>query len=287
MVSEVPKRLSSEDHSRDAAGMRYVYPVVSRRAKGVSIGINLNANNACNWACIYCQVPGLSRGGPPEIDLALLETELAAILDDVLAGSFLAERVGENMRRLADVAFSGNGEPTASRQFATAVEIVVTAMQRRGLLGKVPLRLITNGSLVERPDVQEGIRRIDEASGEVWFKVDRGSASGLRAVNRTATTPERVRRRLLLCASLAPTWIQSCWFGGGGESDSGVEEVDFQSFLDFLAAVKTEIRGVHLYGVARPSMQPGGSELRRLSPETLAALAGRIKKLGVTVISNP
>jgi hypothetical protein len=62
--------LKTEDHSRDSAGMRYVYPVVSRRAGGVSVGINLNPNNACNWRCIYCQVPGLTRGGPPPIDLA-------------------------------------------------------------------------------------------------------------------------------------------------------------------------------------------------------------------------
>jgi hypothetical protein len=68
--------LKTEDHSRDSAGMRYVYPVVSRRAGGVSIGINLNPNNACNWRCIYCQVPDLTRGGPPPVDLPLLDAEL-------------------------------------------------------------------------------------------------------------------------------------------------------------------------------------------------------------------
>ena len=61
--------LTIEDHRRDSAGMRYVYPVVSRRAGGVSVGINLNVNNACNWACVYCQVDNLTRGGPPPIDL--------------------------------------------------------------------------------------------------------------------------------------------------------------------------------------------------------------------------
>ena len=72
--------LSVNDHNRDVTGMTYVYPVVSRRAGGVSIGINLNPNNACNWACVYCQVDNLTRGGPPPIDLDLLERELAGFL---------------------------------------------------------------------------------------------------------------------------------------------------------------------------------------------------------------
>ena len=54
--------LGTDDHSRDAAGLKYVYPVVSRRAEGVSVGINLNPNNACNWRCVYCQVPDLVLG---------------------------------------------------------------------------------------------------------------------------------------------------------------------------------------------------------------------------------
>ncbi len=85
--------LKTEDHSRDSAGMRYVYPVISRRAGGVSVGINLNPNNACNWRCIYCQVPDLTRGGPPAIDLALLERELDGFLNDAIAGDFMATRV--------------------------------------------------------------------------------------------------------------------------------------------------------------------------------------------------
>ena len=57
--------LTISDHNRDVTGFKYIYPVVSRRAGGVSIGINLNINNACNWHCVYCQVPNLSRGSPP------------------------------------------------------------------------------------------------------------------------------------------------------------------------------------------------------------------------------
>lgn len=61
--------LTVSDHNRDISGMKYIYPVVSRRAGGISIGINLNINNACNWRCMYCQVPDLVRGTPPPIEL--------------------------------------------------------------------------------------------------------------------------------------------------------------------------------------------------------------------------
>ncbi|MDH4285103.1 MAG: radical SAM protein, partial [Gallionellaceae bacterium] len=77
-------KLSINDHSRDSAGLRYVYPVISRRAGGVSVGINLNTNNACNWRCIYCQVPDLHLGSAPPVDLALLEQELRGFMHQLL-----------------------------------------------------------------------------------------------------------------------------------------------------------------------------------------------------------
>jgi len=82
--------LTIADHRRDIAGLTYVYPVVSRRAGGVSVGINLNVNNACNWACVYCQVEGLTRGGPPPVDVALLSEELDGFLARVADGDFFA-----------------------------------------------------------------------------------------------------------------------------------------------------------------------------------------------------
>jgi wyosine [tRNA(Phe)-imidazoG37] synthetase (radical SAM superfamily) len=89
------------------SGLTYIYPVVSRRAGGVSIGINLNVNNACNWRCVYCQVPNLKRGTPDKIDLALLEQELRGFLNQLLHGDFMERYVAEGDRHLKDIAFSG------------------------------------------------------------------------------------------------------------------------------------------------------------------------------------
>src|SRR5437879_5523892 len=146
--------LSVKDHSRDTAGFTYVYPVVSRRAGGVSVGINLNPNNACNWRCVYCQVPDLIRGAAPDLDLAQLEAELAAQLEDIISGGFMQQHVPEGMRRLNDIALSGNGEPTTSHQFAEVIECIARQMARFDLIGKIKLVLITNGSQTYRPAVQ-------------------------------------------------------------------------------------------------------------------------------------
>lgn len=276
--------LTTTDHNRDYAGFRYAYPVVSRRAGGVSVGINLNPNNACNWACIYCQVPDLARGGPPPIDLAQLERELCTLLEDVLRGDFMQREVPEEARQLMDVAFSGNGEPTSAEEFDAAVERVIAVMQRFDLSQKVKLRLITNGSLMHRPAVRSGIARIGLQQGEVWFKIDRGSAEGISMVNRISLEPLKARSNLELCCSLAPTWVQTCWFMLDGRAPDNDEE---EAYLDLLRPVTKKIRGVHLYGLARPSLQPDAPRLGRLPPTHLAAFAARIASLGTEVNLSP
>jgi len=126
--------------------MTYVYPVVSRRAGGVSVGINLNPNNACNWRCIYCQVPDLKRGGGPGHRFKQLEAELTALLNDIVHGDFMQTRVPEGARRLNDIALSGNGEPTSAKEFPDVIQLIGRVLKRFGLVGKVKLVLITNAA---------------------------------------------------------------------------------------------------------------------------------------------
>jgi len=276
--------LKTEDHSRDSAGMHYVYPVISRRAGGVSVGINLNPNNACNWRCIYCQVPELKRGGPPPIDLVLLERELNDFLDWVQSGDFMATRVPAGARRLVDVAFSGNGEPTSAAEFSDAVAIAGRVLAAHDLAGKLVMRLITNGSLLDRKAVQAGIARIGMSAGEVWFKVDTGTSAGLARINGTRARPEVVARRLACCAALAPTWVQTCLFRLDGELPAE-QEVD--AYLALLAPLAQALAGVHLYSLARPSLQAEGPRLGRLEAGRMEEVARRIRQLGLTVRVSP
>ena len=276
--------LTIKDHSRDSAGMKYVYPVISRRAGGVSVGINLNVNNACNWACVYCQVPNLTRGGPPPIDLDQLEDELRHFLRDVTTGDFLTKHVPPEARRLMDIAFSGNGEPTSAPEFADAVERVGQVMREFELSDSVKLRLITNGSLIFRPVVRQGIAALGALNGEVWFKLDQATEAGMERINGIRLTPEKVRESLLICAELAPTWVQTCYFAMDGQE---TDEVGRKAYLELIASVREKIKGVHLYGLARPSLQAEAARLSNLKEGDFLQFARSISSLGIDVVANP
>jgi pyruvate-formate lyase-activating enzyme len=271
-------RLSVSDHSRDSAGLRYVYPVVSRRAGGISVGINLNPNNACNWRCIYCQVPQLIRGTAPPVDLALLEKELGGFLHELQHGDFML-RVPPEARRINDIALSGNGEPTSAQEFAEVIELIA-----RHKPADLKLVLITNGSLMQRDNVQQGLRRMAQLNGEVWFKLDRASEAGMALVNDTKMTMDRVRQNLAAAISCCPnTWLQTCWFALDGAAPGAQDEDDYVDFLKGLLRGGIRPQGVLLYGLARPSMQPEATRLSALPAERLEALGARIRALGIEV----
>ncbi|MFO1435764.1 MAG: radical SAM protein [Gammaproteobacteria bacterium] len=285
MGSEISSYLSVSDHSRDAAGLRYVYPVISRRAGGVSVGINLNTNNACNWRCVYCQVPDLIRGDAPDTDVALLREELAAFIKELQEGSFMQQRVPVEARRVVDVAISGNGEPTSSQEFAQVIAVIVAILGERKLKGVIPLRLITNGSRVMRAEVQEGLRRMAQCNGEAWFKVDAGTSAGMQRVNNVSLSPESVARNLGVCASLCPTWVQTCVFAMNERIPLADE---LPAYVELLRRAGLEkLCGVHLYGLARPSLQPEASMLRRLNDDELRRIVTPIRALGLEVRVSP
>jgi wyosine [tRNA(Phe)-imidazoG37] synthetase (radical SAM superfamily) len=270
--------LNTTDHSRDSAGLRYVYPVVSRRAGGVSIGINLNTNNACNWRCIYCQVPELTRGTAPSVDLVLLEKELGDFLHELQHGDFM-QRVPPEARRINDIALSGNGEPTSAQEFAEVIEVIA-----RHKPADLKLVLITNGSLMQRDNVQQGLRRMAQLNGEVWFKLDRASEEGMSRVNDTKMTMDKVRQNLVTAISCCPnTWLQTCWFALDGVAPSAQDEDDYVDFLQGLLRGGIKLQGMLLYGLARPSLQAEAPRLSALPAEMIESFASRIRALGIAV----
>lgn len=279
--------LTTRDHDRNASGMTYVYPVVSRRSRGVSVGVNLNPNAACNWRCVYCQVPGLSHGKGPAIDLALLERELDALLGDIVEGDFLERRVPEGSRRLNDVAFSGNGEPTSSPDFERAIEVAVAVLRRREATRGTRLVLITNGSLVDQPGVIAGLHRLAAHGGEVWFKLDAATDAGMEAVNSARTGAARQLERLRRTAAIARTWVQTCLFARAGAPPSEAEVDAYVEALAGLARDGLELAGVQLYGLARPSLQPEAPELERLPDAWMERLAERVRATGLRVELAP
>ncbi len=276
--------LSIHDHDRRKSGLTYVYAVLGRRAGGVSVGVNLNTNSACNWRCVYCEIPDLKFGNAPDCDLGLLERELRSMLDSIVHGDWMQKNVpDERWRVLKDVSISGNGEPTSCPQFAAVVTLLGRVLEEFGLRGKVQLVLITNGSLIHKPDVRRGLEDLARQGGVVWFKLDSATEAGTAAMNNAHAGMARTRANLVLASTTCPTWIQTMALARKGRPPSPEETDAYVSFVKGLVAEGVPVKGVHLYGLARPSFQPEASELSALSKEWMEAFAQRIERTGIAV----
>lgn len=285
-MQEPSKPLNITDHSRDIVGLTYIYPVVSRRAEGVSVGINLNPNNACNWRCIYCQVPELKRGSAPIIDLHKLEKELCDFLQEIVYGSFMQKQVKPDSRHISDIALSGNGEPTSAREFKQVIDIIGKVKNSFDDLKGLKIVLITNGSLIDRSNVRAGLMRLAEINGEVWFKLDNVIRARRQQINNTRMSSRQVHNNLKLAATLCPTWIQTCVFNLDGSPPSKEEIKAYIKFIEKLLLEDVLIQGVLLYGLARSSMQPESSRLTRVTRRWIGSFAKEIQSLGLTVKIN-
>ena len=270
--------LSIHDHSRELSGLKYIYSVVSRRAGGLSVGINLNVNNACNWQCIYCEIPNLTRGSPPPIELAVLEKELRFFLHEIIHGDYMEKNVSLEDRHLKDIAFSGNGEPTSAKEFPEVILIVKKVLNEFDLLHKIKIRLITNGSLMHQASVISSVEMLKEMNGEVWFKVDAATETSIKKINQVNLKPNQILDRLQSSAKICPTFIQTCIFTIDGNGPS-TEDID--AYIKLVKEVQNDIQGVHLYGLARPSLQPQAKSLGRINEAALEDIAKKLRNLNI------
>ncbi len=269
--------LTITDHNRKTFKGKYIYPVVSRRAGGLSLGINLNTNNACNWQCIYCEVPDLIRGKPDSINLKELEVELDYWLDQIINQSFLNQYT-QNKTEFKDIAFSGNGEPTASKQFKDVIKIVIKKINEYKLTKKITIRLITNGSNMSNPNVKEALSLMNNFSREVWFKIDQINEEDVKTINQVNLSKATVKRNLEAALDTSPTVIQTCLFRLNNKLPSNAS---LDAYIDFLKTYEKKIKGIHLYSIARLSEQSSDYELTRLTEPELESIANKIKLLNI------
>jgi wyosine [tRNA(Phe)-imidazoG37] synthetase (radical SAM superfamily) len=274
------QKLSTTDHSRDIAGLKYVYPVISRRAGGLSIGINVNTNNACNWRCVYCQVPGLVRGRAPNIDLQLLERELRFFLEQVLNGSFYDQfNVPKALRVIKDIAISGNGEPTSLKYFDKVIGLIGEVASEMGVFPESHFVLITNGSLIHQPNIQAALKVLNRYQGEVWFKLDSATERGRKLINDSKQSTEKTLNNLRVSARLCETSLQTCLLDYLDEDGARVEREAYIQLLTNIKKQKIILKKIMLYTLARPSFQPEADKIKKLDAEKLDQFAAQIKDL--------
>lgn len=280
------QKLTSNDHSRDSVGLKYVYPAMSRRSGGLSIGINFNSNNACNWRCIYCQVPDLMRGTAPEMEFDVLEKELRLFLNDVLHGDFYERfEIAPELRVIKDIAISGNGEPTSLVGFEKAIALIGEIATELGVFPSANFVLITNGSLMHQNKVQMGLKRLHQYNGQVWFKLDSATEAGRKTINNTDQSAQKALAGLISCVQLCRTKLQTCVLNYQGQ---GLIESEKTAYLALLTQIKnqTSVSEVMLYTIARPSFQPEAVDITKLDAQTMNEFASEIRQIGFQVSVN-
>lgn len=253
-----------------------MYPVLSRRSKGISIGVNLNPDKVCNFDCIYCQVDRRSESETRFVGMEQLLAELDDMLEIVTSGELYEHpefsSVPAEFRRLNDIAFSGDGEPTTYRNVDEIVSRVAELKNRRGL-DDVKMVLITNASMFHRPVVQRGLEILDENNGEVWAKLEAGTEAYFQLVDRTKVPFQRILDNILAASTVRPLVIQSLFMRVRGEPPPEAELAAFVERLKEITAAGGMLKLVQVYTVAR---QPAESFVSALTASEVDAIAARI-----------
>ena len=270
------RALTFADHDRGLDRNRYVYAVVSRRARGLSIGVNLNPDKKCNFDCPYCQVDRTTPGGPADIDVALLAAELEALLGRARSGTLwrhpLFSTAPKALQRVADIAFAGDGEPTTPREFPAAARAARDALGRSGL--QVPLRLLTNATMLDRPRVRAALPLFDE----LWCKLDAGTESYFQRVDGTRLPFRKILDNLLSVARERPIVLQSLFLSLEGAGPSAAEIEAYAGRIRQLLDGGGRIDCVQVYTVAR---RPADARVGALPDARLESIAARVRAEGV------
>ncbi len=275
-----------QDHTRHFSDFTFVYPVISRRSKGLSIGVNLNPDKVCNFDCIYCEVDRRIPGAVTEVDLCQMKDELTAMVRFAKDGGLAKEpkfnEVPWLTREVKDIAFSGDGEPTMIRNFSECVETVVEVQQLEGL-DKAKIVLITDASRLDKTEVKRGLETMDAHNGEIWGKLDAGTEEYYREINRSNVRFERILKNLLETARVRPIIVQSLFLKVHGEAMSAAELEAYCGRLRDLTAAGGQISEVHLYTIARPTPEAFATKLEVPELETMASAIREQTELKVSI----
>jgi wyosine [tRNA(Phe)-imidazoG37] synthetase (radical SAM superfamily) len=266
------------DHRRRLADNRYVYAVVSRRSRGVSVGVNLNPDKVCNFDCVYCQVDRTTPGADREVDVDRLRSELDFVLDLATTGALFElepfRSTPLHLRRLNDIAFAGDGEPTTCREFPQAVEAAAQARRRRGLRD-AKLVLITNATMLHRPEVRRALEVLHAGNGEVWAKLEAGTEAYYHQIERTTIPFRRILDNITQAARVHPLVIQALFLRLHGQPPPPQELEAFCDRLQEIVQAGGQIQLVQVYTVARTPAEAYVTPLADAEVDAVAELVRR------------
>ncbi|MCG8451531.1 MAG: radical SAM protein [Pirellulales bacterium] len=273
-------------HDRCFDDYRFVYPVLSRRSGGMSVGVNLNPDKVCNFDCIYCQVDRREESETRFVGMDQLLAELCEMLSLAASGEIYETRLFRHtpaaLRRLNDIAFSGDGEPTTYKNFDAILEACAEVKRQAGL-HSVKMVLITNASMFHRKHVQRGLEILDANQGEIWAKLDAGTDDYYHRIDRTSIPLQQILDNITLAARKRPLVIQSLWMRVNDEPPSPAEISAYCDRLNEILAAGGQLSLVQTYTVAR---RPAEGFVTPLQDAEVDAITQLVRdRVGVPAVS--
>lgn len=249
-------------------------PVHSRRL-GVSLGINLMPADGklCSFDCVYCEC-GTNGERTPHSPRPSREA-IVSTLESVLRTRHTS---GQPLHTLT---FSGNGEPTLHPEFPAIIDDVLNLRNRWYPEAKVSV--LSNATAICRSQVREALMKVDNNIQ----KLDTVSDAYIRMVDRPAPSYRVEDTIRNLCSFEGHVIVQTIfmsgcltlrWTGSDAEESFNADntsETYLQPWLQALQRIRPQ--GVMVYTIDRPTPFP---TLTKASPETLDAIAARVRILG-------
>ena len=265
------------DHSRLFESFTYVYPVISRRAGGFSIGVNLNIDKNCNFDCVYCQVDRTVPMDKIPVDVEKIKSELIDLIEMHKQG-YLQQHprfkdVDPEFKNLKDISISGDGEPTMIPEFQDVCEMV-NSIQKEYEELDLKLILISNATLFHLKKVKAGLGLLTERNGEIWGKLDAGSEAWFQTIDQSKFNLDHIEKNLKDCLATFPMKIQTmlCTFEGQQPGDDELSQLQSR-ILNVYNSNPENFRELQLYSVVRDPAYPS---CHPLSKEFLLSFKERI-----------
>lgn len=236
-------------------------PIHSRRL-GSSLGINLSPRDGkiCSFDCLYCEA-GYNAQGPGTTGLPR-RAEVVALLEQRL------QQLRAEDHSLDVITFSGNGEPTLNPDFPGIIDD--TLRLRDKYYPDVKVSVLTNSTMLHRPEVVDALRRVDNAI----LKLDSANDETIRDIDRPTSPGFTADKVIAQLADFGPKAIIQTMITRGSHEDRSIDNSTDAEVDALIEAYKTiRPRSIMIYSLDRPTPE---TRLQRVPREELDRIASRI-----------
>jgi len=260
--------LQYSSHDRLSEYNRLVYPVVSRRAGGLSLGINVNPDKKCTFNCVYCQVDRSKEIKNLSPDIEQINNELDEWLTVISKnnGSYKGHP-------LKDISFAGDGEPTTYSQLPQLIENIIEA-KKKYHFDQCKIIIFTNGTRIVHPNILKVLPALFANQGEIWFKLDFWDEKSLQQINRPKMSAAKLIEHLTRVGQQFPVVLQSCFFSWNDQVYQDDIYNGYITLVQELIKKGVQLKYIQAYTLAR---KPSEIDAKPLKDDELDRLCLHLK----------